>query len=679
MPLQACPNCHATHDVGVYVTGQKALCQQCGIRFEVKRNEASVVARREGPALGRAAERASPAEAANEVVPDLPASTAQTMIGSDPIQIPGYELRELLGKGGMGEVWRGYQQSLGREVAIKILPPSRAKDPEFVVRFEKEAKALAALNHPNIIQVIDRGVGDGHYYLVMEYVNGRSLREVLQGGRLSPQQALKIVSQICQAIDYAHEKEIIHRDLKPENILIDERGHVKVADFGLAGMQHSDSRLQLTATAVAMGTLSYMAPEQRRNAKGVDGRADLYSLGVILYELLTGELPFGRFKLPSEKVAGVDPRIDPIVAKSLESEPEARYQRASAIGSELDALIDTAGHAKPVAPTALVPIEGTGQSGRPTHTSSASRFFATSWQGLRIALMVIGGLVVLGVLVKRWIGPITLRVEEKDGNTVLIGSEGVDVVHQKAHGHPGPGKFPPNTEGELFASATWKETPDRRGELAVDFEDGREEIGAHAGNWKLSDGKLKATQAGNETAGQKLIPRAYITHRYFSSDEFTATVAITLRGLEADFPVEQNAQRFGELAFRIKDLQVSAFALHGVGMRLVWRYIGPKGVEVAGNSEEDVDNLVQDEILLPPDGTTFTVKLAIKKRGAGTEVEAFMNEQRFARKLLKGLEARAGKVALGCRNLHCEFDDLKVWGKLEALPAAAKLARAPVE
>src|SRR5688572_33260601 len=127
----------------------------------------------------------------------------------------------------MGEVWRALQTSLGRTVAVKLLPPKLAQDPEFVARFDKEATALAALSHPNIIQIIDRGVAGDHYYFVMEFVEGRSLRDIVNAGRPPPHDALRLVAQICRAIDYAHEKNIIHRDLKPENILVDARGHVK--------------------------------------------------------------------------------------------------------------------------------------------------------------------------------------------------------------------------------------------------------------------------------------------------------------------------------------------------------------------------------------------------------------------------------------------------------------------
>ncbi|MFY0577371.1 serine/threonine-protein kinase [Cystobacter fuscus] len=244
-----------------------------------------------------------------------------TFVGGT-LAVPGYELLRVLGRGGMGEVWLARQMSLGRRVAVKVLPPRLAKDPEFVQRFDKEATALATLSHPHIVQIIDRGVAGEHYYFVMEYVEGRSLRDVM--GELSPPEALRVALQVARALECAQEKDIIHRDLKPENILVDGRGHVKVADFGLAGIRRPDSTERLTATSVAMGTLNYMAPEQRRDAKNVDGRADLFSLGVMLYEMLTGEVPVGRFRLPSERVPGLDKRVDAVVERLLETEPEAR-------------------------------------------------------------------------------------------------------------------------------------------------------------------------------------------------------------------------------------------------------------------------------------------------------------------------------------------------------------------
>ncbi len=677
MTTQACPNCSQPHDIGVYVSGQKILCN-CGIRFEVKRTDVPPIRKSSARLDGQDASAPSDGNA-EQPEDSSEKGLGHTFVGAaGGVEIPGYELREILGKGGMGEVWRGVQRSLGREVAIKILPPKLAKDPEFVTRFEKEATALASLSHPNIIQIIDRGISQSHYYFVMEYVAGRSLREVMNAGKVSAQEALKIVAQICRAIDYAHEKEIIHRDLKPENILIDERGHVKVADFGLAGIQHSEARLHLTGTAVAMGTVNYMAPEQRRDARNVDGRADLYSLGVVLYELLTGELPIGRFKLPSQRVEGLDARVDLIVAKALEPDPKVRYARASAVGADVEQLIDPGGSARLlVAQSGLQqsadsPEATTKRGGRP---SSAGRMvIEKSWRGIRIGLMAVGALASVGFLIKHWIGPVRIQVAKNGDEAVVFDGTGVDIVHLKQHDHAGPGKYPANTEGELFASGTWKESPQGRGELEVDFDEGSEEINAHAGAWKLEDGKLKATQAGSETGGQKLVPRAYIAHRYFSSDDFSAQVDMTLRSLESDFPIEENAQHFGELAFRIKDLQVSLYALDRVGMRLSWRYLTPAGAEVSGNSARDLENLIADEMPVPPDGKTFTVKLSLKKRGNGTEVDAFVNGQRFVRKQLLNLQGRVGKIALGCRNLHCEFDNLVASGKLESRPALKKIA-----
>ena len=192
---------------------------------------------------------------------------AETMLSGAKPELPGLELLEILGRGGMGEVWLARQRSLGRTVAVKVLPPRLAKDEEFVSRFDKEATALAALSHPNIVQIIDRGVSGEHYYFVMEYVEGQSLRHALSGREpLTPAQSLKVLLQVARAVECAHAKNIIHRDLKPENIQQDGRLHAKVADFGLAGIREPDSEKHLTATAVAMGTLNYMAPEQRRDA-----------------------------------------------------------------------------------------------------------------------------------------------------------------------------------------------------------------------------------------------------------------------------------------------------------------------------------------------------------------------------------------------------------------------------
>ncbi|HYO60004.1 serine/threonine-protein kinase, partial [Archangium sp.] len=330
-----CPSCARAHDVSGLPDGHEVTCA-CGARFPVRVSRLASASSVDEPELS-APTLVRPSQASEETSPDARGSELEGSFVGTVVELPGYELVHVLGRGGMGEVWLARQKSLGRMVAVKVLPPRLAKDPEFVTRFDKEATALAALNHPNIVQIIDRGVAGEHYFFVMEYVEGRSLREVMR--ELSPPEALRVALQVARAIECAHDKDIIHRDLKPENILLDGRGHVKVADFGLAGIRRPDSRLRLTATAVAMGTLNYMAPEQRRDAKNVDGRADLFSFGVVLYEMLTGELPVGRFKLPSERVAGLDARVDAVVARLLENEPEARYASATEVCAELEAMV----------------------------------------------------------------------------------------------------------------------------------------------------------------------------------------------------------------------------------------------------------------------------------------------------------------------------------------------------
>jgi serine/threonine protein kinase/ankyrin repeat protein len=251
-------------------------------------------------------------------------------------RLPQFEIHELIGRGGMGVVYRARQQQLDRVVALKILPQVDALSPDFVARFTREARSLARLNHPNIVHVYDFGETNGLYYIVMEFVDGKNLRELFETRKLSPTEALAIVPRICDALQYAHEEGIVHRDIKPENILIDKRGSVKIADFGLAKLLRREPLdLTLTLSGMSLGTLRYMAPEQMDKPETVDHRADLYSLGVVFYEMLTGELPLGRFELPSQK-SQVDARLDEIVLHALEREPARRYQHASEVRQDVE-------------------------------------------------------------------------------------------------------------------------------------------------------------------------------------------------------------------------------------------------------------------------------------------------------------------------------------------------------
>ena len=252
---------------------------------------------------------------------------------------PQLEVFELLGFGGMGMVYKARQVNLDRLVALKILAPELSSQPAFAERFSREAKALARLHHSNIVSVYDFGRAGPYYYFLMEYVDGVDLHTLIQRKELKPAEALRIVVEICHALQFAHEEGIIHRDIKPANIILDKKGRVKMADFGLAKLAGPDGQ-RLPALTVAtgmMGTPQYMAPEQIERPSEVDQRADLYSVGVVFYEMLTGELPLGRFPLPSQK-AHTDVRLDQVVLRALEKEPERRYQQASEILTQVETL-----------------------------------------------------------------------------------------------------------------------------------------------------------------------------------------------------------------------------------------------------------------------------------------------------------------------------------------------------
>lgn len=272
-----------------------------------------------------------------------PAPPGPPTIAEMSPHFPQLEILDLLGAGGMGVVYKARQKSLDRLVALKVLPPhqgSGERHESFTERFTREARALARLQHPNIVTVYDSGSVDDLCYFIMEFVDGSNLRQLMgtSAGRLSPQDAMAIVPGVCDALEYAHAEGIAHRDIKPENILIDRKGRVKIADFGIAKLlQSPGTNYTLTHTQQVIGTMHYMAPEQIERPASVDHRADIYSLGVVLYEMVTGELPLGRFPLPSERALS-DPRLDQVVLRALEKEPARRYQRASEIKTDLQRL-----------------------------------------------------------------------------------------------------------------------------------------------------------------------------------------------------------------------------------------------------------------------------------------------------------------------------------------------------
>jgi serine/threonine protein kinase len=269
---------------------------------------------------------------------------------------PQLEILELIGKGGMGAVYKARQKQLDRVVALKILPPGIGNDPAFAERFAREAKALAKLNHPGIVTLYEFGVASGYqpstlnsqlFYFLMEFVDGVNLRQLLHAGRISAREALAIVPQICDALQFAHDQGIVHRDIKPENILLDRRGRVKVADFGLAkiiepGMADVLAKSEIGVApqhgpSGVMGTPQYMSPEQIQAPGEVDHRADIYALGVVFYQMLTGELPGKKLEAPSKKVQ-IDVRLDEIVLRALEKKPELRFQQASVLKTQIETV-----------------------------------------------------------------------------------------------------------------------------------------------------------------------------------------------------------------------------------------------------------------------------------------------------------------------------------------------------
>ncbi|HEV7162251.1 MAG TPA: Stk1 family PASTA domain-containing Ser/Thr kinase [Solirubrobacteraceae bacterium] len=284
-----------------------------------------------------------------------------------------YRVISRLGSGGMADVYLAQDQLLGREVAVKVLHHHFAEDHEFVERFRREASSAAALSHPNIVGIFDRGEWNGTYYIAMEYVAGRSLKAIVrEQGPLDPASAIELVIQILRAARFAHRRGVIHRDLKPHNVIVDEEGRARVTDFGIARAGASD----ITLTGSIMGTAQYLSPEQAQG-HNVSGASDLYSVGVILYELLTGVVPFEgetavaiAFKQvsatprpPSELNPAVPPSLDAVVLRALAKEPGERYADAdeliAALQHERDALPAFAHEPQQLAPhTAVEEVPG---------------------------------------------------------------------------------------------------------------------------------------------------------------------------------------------------------------------------------------------------------------------------------------------------------------------------------
>jgi len=304
---------------------------------------------------------------------------------------PGYQIDSLLATGGMGAVYRAVQLSLDRTVAIKILPREFGDDPSFRSSFEAEAKAMARLNHPNLIGVYDFGEAGGMLYILMEFVPGKSLFHSAYGKIIAPHEAARIVSEVCQGLAHAHEAHILHRDIKPGNILLDAQARPKIGDFGLArpmGRNVEDGE-------TIFGTPHYTAPEVIKTPHAVDARADIFSIGVVLHELLTGKLPADDPRPPSA-ISGCDPRFDVIVRRATHPSPELRYSDANTMAEELDAIRSqkpASGKIRNVAAVGPRPITTAAHAAptpRPvTYISKKSSGIPTALAGIGVAAAVV--------------------------------------------------------------------------------------------------------------------------------------------------------------------------------------------------------------------------------------------------------------------------------------------------
>jgi serine/threonine protein kinase len=417
-------------------------------------------------------------------VPTAPTKPEPPPLAELAAAFPQLEIIELIGRGGMGFVFKARQPKLDRFVALKILPRHLADDPRFAERFAREGRLLAKLNHPNIVTVHDFGTARASelpspipqtpdaasetrspipqppfYYLLMEFVDGVNLRQAMRASRFTPAQALAIVPAICEALQYAHDEGVLHRDIKPENILLDAKGRVKIADFGIAKLagegrvtllspggeevrvagraDASSTRPDqsqpdagatgmsplhpLTGVSSALGTPQYMAPEQLDRPASVDHRADIYSLGVVFYELLTGELPVGKFAPPSAKTP-LDERVDQIVLRALAKEREQRHQSAREMKTEVETL-GTGAAVEPDEAVAVddwrskVPFQSPEVREINRHLTPEERRADLRWQAVPLAVslgLFLGLVIALEVIPRDWrllrfvLGPVYL-------------------------------------------------------------------------------------------------------------------------------------------------------------------------------------------------------------------------------------------------------------------------------
>jgi serine/threonine protein kinase/DNA-directed RNA polymerase subunit RPC12/RpoP len=352
-----CPRCSTQFQGETDEKGYIA-CPSCNARLKLRPKETAPEA-----AEGSAAGTNGPAAASDDGA-DAAAQSANKAAGEKSardkdkdkdVTLPpgtrlgGFELRRVLGRGGMATVYKAVQLSLNRPVAVKLLAPRFASSPVFVERFDREAGALATLNHPNIVNIIDKGVEDGkHYYFVMEYVEGITLDQLMHAVELTERHYTHIIAEISKALTYVHGRGIIHRDIKPSNILVDKPGNVKVSDFGIAHIAEGDAPTERFGRNATVGTMNYMAPEQAANPGAVDMRADVYSLGVTFYKMFTKQLPVGEWKPPTLLNPNLPRTVDSVLARAVQPHPADRYPSVKEFCDELITLFAAASNSSTV-------------------------------------------------------------------------------------------------------------------------------------------------------------------------------------------------------------------------------------------------------------------------------------------------------------------------------------------
>ncbi len=399
-----------------------------------------------------------------------------------------YRIEEELGRGGMAKVFKGTDTVLGREVAIKILAPQFAEDPSFVDRFRREAQAAARLNHPNLVGVYDTGSDDGMHFIVMEYVDAKTLADYLAGGsRIMPERAVELAEAVCDALAVAHAQGVIHRDIKPGNVMVTRAGEVKVTDFGIARITSSADTL--AQTAAVLGTAAYLSPEQAQGLQ-VDVRSDLYSLGVVLYEMVAGRPPFtgdSAFAVASQHVheqpippsklnPDVTPALDAVIMRALAKNPVNRYASAQEFRADLERI--RAG--LPVEATPLLPSDATTQvidRSRQTAVLPAQPVVpprrGRAWTTIAIALLVLaalgGGLFLLASALLKNPTPAASKVTVPNvvGDTLKVATDKLTAEGLKVAQPIRRQEDPTGTPGTVLSQDPPAETPVAKGTLVT--------------------------------------------------------------------------------------------------------------------------------------------------------------------------------------------------------------------